>query len=304
MAEQKSKSPAPATAGSVEAAKEVTLEQLLCDISLNSPQIISSLFSQPEFGSLDLPDEIRVHCDHEKCGGIRRHVRQTGSGCLEINNIFFVFAWYACTNCRSAVKVFGLRAERYRTDSKEGRCTKIYQEPPFGQPIPKRLFELIGEDNRKHFLQARRAIARGLGIGAYAYYRRIVENTKFALVDSILDVAQKTKAEPAQIELLKKAQSERQFSRAVGMLSDVGAIPPVLLINGHNPLTLLHDLLSDGIHALDDRECLKRAQEAEIILCEIADKMQVALTERKAVTDALSSILNRIAKKDVETQKE
>ena len=82
------------------------------------------------------------------------------------------------------------------------------------------------------------------------------------------------------------------------MLRDVGTIPPVLLINGHNPITLLHDLLSDGIHELDDAECLERAQEAEVILCELADKMQVALTDRKAVTDALSSILNRKAKKD------
>jgi hypothetical protein len=160
--------------------------------------------------------------------------------------------------------------------------------------------KVIGEDNREHFLQARRAIARGLGIAAYAYYRRIVENTKFDLVNSVLDVAKKTKAPPDQIELLKRAQSERQFSQAVGMLSDVGAIPPVLLINGHNPLTLLHDLLSEGIHKLDDGECLKRAQEAEVILCELADKMQVALTERKAVTDAFSSILKRKAKKDAQ----
>ena len=153
-------------------------------------------------------------------------------------------------------------------------------------------------------MQARRAIARGLGIGAYAYYRRIIENTKFELVDSVLGVARATKAPSEQIKLLEKAQSERQFSKAMEMLGDVDAIPAVLLINGHNPLTLLHDLLSEGIHKLDDKECLARAQEAEVILCEIANLMQTALTERKAVTDALTSILNRIAKKDVETQKE
>lgn len=82
------------------------------------------------------------------------------------------------------------------------------------------------------------------------------------------------------------------------MLRDVAAIPAVLLINGHNPLTLLHDLLSDGIHELDDDECLARAREAEVILCEIANRMQIALTKRKTVNDALSSILNRKAGKD------
>lgn len=77
------------------------------------------------------------------------------------------------------------------------------------------------------------------------------------------------------------------------MLRDVSAIPAVLLIDGHNPLALLHDLLSEGIHQLNDRECLERAQDAEVILCEIADRMQIAVTERKVVKAALSSILKR-----------
>jgi len=94
-------------------------------------------------------------------------------------------------------------------------------------------------------------------------------------------VAQATNAASEQIELLKKAQSERQFSKAIEMLGDVAAIPAVLLINGHNPLTLLHDLLSDGIHELNDDECLARAREVEVILCEIANRLQIALTERK-----------------------
>src|SRR6267143_1620038 len=119
-----------------------------------------------------------------------------------------------------------------------------------------------------------------------------------AVQSLVLKVAQATNASPEQIELLKKAQSERQFSKAIEMLRNVDAIPAVLLINGHNPLTLLHDLLREGIHELDDDECLKRAQEAEVILCEIADRMQIALTERKTVKDALSSILNRKARKD------
>jgi aminoglycoside/choline kinase family phosphotransferase len=62
-------------------------------------------------------------------------------------------------------------------------------------------------------------------------------------------------------------------------LRDVSMIPSVLLIDGHNPLAILHDLLSEGIHGLSDQDCLERAQHAEILLCEIADRMQIALTE-------------------------
>src|SRR5207247_31861 len=124
-----------------------------------------------------------------------------------------------------------------------------------------------------------------------AYYRRIVENTKFDLIGSVLEIAVATNASASQIGLLKNAQTETQFSKAIDILRDVSAVPAVLLIDGHNPLLLLHDLLSEGIHQLSDSECLERAQESEVILCEIAERMQIALTERKTVKAAISSIM-------------
>lgn len=87
------------------------------------------------------------------------------------------------------------------------------------------------------------------------------------------------------------------------MLRDVNAIPAVLLIDGHNPLALLHDLLSEGIHQLSDAECLQRSKEAEVVLCEIADRMQTAMTERKAVRAAITSIMNRRAAGEKEAAK-
>ena len=258
------------------------MAELLQDVPLHSPRRLAHFFH--------FPDEIRVHCDDAKCEGIRLHKKMNEHG--------FAFHWkalkyftvsYDCSNCTFGAKAFIIRVE----EGNGGACTKIYQEPAFGQPIPKRLFHIIGETNREYFLQARRAIARGLGIGAYSYYRRIVENKKFDLVGSVLEVAQATNASSDQIELLKKAQIETQFSKAIDMLRDVSAIPAVLLINGHNPLSIVHDLLSEGIHKLTDAECLERAQEAEIILCEIANRMQLAVTEQKTVKDALTSILKR-----------
>jgi len=269
----------------------MTIAELLQEAPLHESRRIRVLFFQPEFGSILFPEEILVHCDHAKCGGVRRHTKKNSSK-FQIGENFYGLVLYGCINCTESDKVFAIKAERAGKES-SGNCTKIYQEPSFGSPIPKRLFHVIGEANREYFLQARRAIARGLGVGAYSYYRRIVENTKFDLVNSILEVAQATNAPVGQIELLKKAHSETQFSKAIEMLRGEGAIPPVLLIEGHNPLLLLHDLLSEGIHQLSDAECLKRSQEAEIVLCEIADRMQIAMSERKSVKSAIASILNR-----------
>jgi hypothetical protein len=289
--------PVAAKAISLEPPGIYSLTQLLEDVPLHSPRHVQKLFDQPEFGDLAFPGAIRVHCDHENCEGIRRHVFGA-SAKFQRGADFYVYAVYNCTDCLSSSKIFGLKAERKGEHLVPGICTKIYQAPPFGQPIPKRLFQVIGESNRENFLQARRAIARGLGIGAYAYYRRIVENTKFELISSVLEIAKATKAQPQQIQLLEKAQTEKQFSKAIEMLREVSAIPAVLLIDGHNPLAILHDVLSEGIHQLDDAECLARAQEAEVILCEVADRIQIALTDRREVKAALSSIMGRKAAGD------
>jgi hypothetical protein len=273
-----------------------TFEGFLEGVPLHSPRSIKPiLFFQ--VGKIGFPGEIRVHCDHHKCDGIRRHLKEkeNAESFLEQDKNFYHYSVYRCTNCNVSTKVFVIKSYQAGAQYYYGISTKIYQEPAFGQPIPKRLFQIIGETNREHFLQGRRAIARGLGVGAYSYYGRIVENTKFDLVGAVLEVALATNASASQIELLKKAQSETQFSKAIEMLRDVSAIPAVLLIDGHNPLSLLHDLLSEGIHQLNDTECLERTQEAEVILCEIADRMQIALTERKTVKAAITSILNRKA---------
>lgn len=287
--------PAQATTGEAMPIPKCGMAELLQEVPLHSPRKITLLFSQPEFSNVEYPDSIHVHCDHEKCNGVRRHWKHENSKYRLGKNHSYHFVVFVCSNCTTSAKIFGLKAVGEGDDKRSGVCTKIYQEPTFGAPIPKRLFQIIGESNRDYFLQARRASARGLGIGAYGYYRRIVENTKFDLVSSVLEVAEATNASPAQIELLKKAQEETQFSKAIEILRDVAAIPAVLLINGHNPLALLHDLLSEGIHQLSDRECLERSQEAEVVLCEIADRMQIAMTERKTVKAALTSIMNRKA---------
>ncbi len=267
--------------------------QLLEEEPLHSRKLVSRLFSQPQFGDVSFPDDIRVHCPNPNCDGVRRHHKMQTSNSFKVaDQIVIRFVEYHCTDCTRAIKLFGVRAN-WDPEDRDGFCTKIYEEPAFGNPIPKRLFEILGESNRESFLQARRAVARGLGIGAYAYYRRIVENTKFDLVSAILRVAQATNAAPEHVALLESAQQERQFSKAIETLRETAAIPPALLIDGHNPLTLLHDLLSEGIHELSDAECLERAQHAETVLFDIADRMQIALTERKSVKAALTSIMAR-----------
>lgn len=67
---------------------------------------------------------------------------------------------------------------------------KFLEIPQFGSPTRNRLLRLFGSDGNV-FLKGRQCENHGLGIGAFSYYRRVVENHKDQLFDEIIKVAKK-----------------------------------------------------------------------------------------------------------------
>ena len=150
---------------------------------------------------------------------------------------------------------------------------------------------MIGPD-REAFLKGRRAENQGLGIGAFSYYRRVIENQKSRIIDEIIKVATRIGAKQEMLDNLKKAQTETQFSKSIEMIKD--GIPESLLISGgHNPLTLLHSALSEGLHAESDEDCLEYASSIRIVLSDLAEKLSEALKDDKKLKDAVSKLLNK-----------
>src|SRR5262249_53009304 len=140
---------------------------------------------------------------------------------------------------------------------------KMGEWPRFSLRTPSKLMSIIGPD-RELFIKGRRAEIDGLGVGAFAYYRRIIEGQKSRLLDEIIRVAKRTRAPGEMIDRLEAAKGETQFSKAVAEVKE--ALPPGLFIKGHNPLTLLHTALSRGLHESSDEECLRAANDIRVIL--------------------------------------
>lgn len=70
-------------------------------------------------------------------------------------------------------------------------------------------------------------------------------------------------------------------------------IPQTLLINGQNPLRLLHSALSKGLHIADmtDAHCLALAQSIRTILGELAERASEALKNDEQIQTALSVLM-------------
>jgi len=167
---------------------------------------------------------------------------------------------------------------------------KIGESPPFAPRTPSNLFKLVGTD-KDLFLKGRRAESAGLGIGAFAYYRRVIEHQKNRLLDEIIRVASRVKADLDTIATLEKAKQETQFSKACETVKN--AIPSVLNIKEHNPLTLLHRALSEGLHAESDEACLSSANDVRIILVELSERLADVMKDRSELDQAVSRLVNR-----------
>jgi len=272
-----------------------TWAEFLASSPPDSKEQISDIFAPgylsggTEIGDLNTPD-VFLYCDHEKCQGPRNFECTSGSArCQDKTGWKFVFLHYGCRNCRSVNKIFSVAV--HWAGGKKGKAVKLGEIPPFGPHTPARVISLIGPD-RELFLKGRRAENRGLGIGAFSYYRRVVENQKGRIIQEIAMAAKKLGAKPEVLQRFGAAAKETQFSKAIEEIKD--GIPSVLLIDGqHNPLTLLHSALSEGLHEHTDEECLEIAKEIRIVLSDLADRLSQALKEHAELKNAVTRLMGR-----------
>jgi len=240
---------------------------------------------------------LKLHCDSEECGRIENFEPKidkcdTYLDSRKTNNAFLV---YYCRSCRTSIKTFALTVniQERETNMQEGvligTAIKLGETPAFGPPTPTRLLKLLKPDQNL-FLKGRQCENHGLGVGAFAYYRRVVEHKKTALFDAIIKVAKKVESPTEMIDSLQQAKQETQFSKAVDKIK--AGIPESLLVNGHNPLKLLHAALSVGVHELSDEECLERAQIIRKVLVDLARRITETLKNDAELTDAVHQLLD------------
>lgn len=253
---------------------------------------VGELYARGKSWKLNRTD-IELHCDTEKCGGILTFRCTDGDKYIH-EGWNFEFVSYQCRNCQKTQRTFALAVFRAGSSNEEkGIALKLGETPPFGPHTPARVITLIGPD-RDLFLKGRRAENAGLGIGAFAYYRRVVENQKGRIIGEAGRVAKRLGASDATLKQFEKAEKETQFTNAIEVVRD--AIPESLLVSGHNPLVLLHSALSEGLHELEDKTCLELAKSVRIVLTDLAERISIALEEKQELDTAVRRLLNKGAK--------
>lgn len=263
------------------------LEKHPPNITVTASNVLSDLQYSNIAGHLNTPN-ISLYCNSEVCQGLRTFACMIHRNQQAVSlNGSELFLNYQCRNCKTQDKIFAVFVVR-NGDAGNADVYKFGEFPVFGPHVPPRMLRLIQRDVEL-FNKGRRAENLGLGVGAYAYYRQVVENQKEHLILEIIKVAKKLNAPPEVVTQLERAKTQFQFTQSVEDFKD--AIPQVLLMNGHNPLLLLHSALSKGLHDETDEECLELAHHIRVVLTELAERISQALKDEAELNTAVSKLM-------------
>jgi len=268
--------------------EERTLKEFFESIPPGKEVIVGNIVNRKHNSICMVKPKLQLHCSSNECQGVR-FFSSMDEPWLDINKINDKFITFFCCNCKKSYKTFSIHTVRDKETDK-WKIFKYGEYPAFGPPIPTRAFKLIGGE-RELFLLGRKSENQGMGIGAFVYYRRVIENQKSRIFDELIRVISKISPNDEVLKDLEEAKKEIQFTKAIDSIKH--ALPQSLYINGYNPLTLLHSALSEGVHVHSDDECLELASSVRTVLFEFAERLGQALKEEAELNNAINRLANK-----------
>lgn len=193
---------------------------------------------------------------------------------------------YLCAACKKYEHFFLLHfADDY--------VMKVGQCPPWEIVPDKNLSELLGE-HQDYYKKGLVCESQGYGIGAYAYYRRIIEEIIDSLLDSITDIIPESEKQQ-YLEALNQTRKTIIAQEKIELVKDL--LPEILRPDGMNPLNLLHTTLSEGLHAKTDDACLEIAGSIREILIFLVNRILETKQTSKKFTTSMRKLLEKKAGK-------
>jgi hypothetical protein len=225
---------------------------------------------EPLTGVPELPPTILRDCQH--CASTttwyRRHPAENSSGRLDVGAGWVVR--YACMHCRQEEIRIWLAVEVPRDknpDESTGQITtmtlrKLGQWPAQHVEPSREVVKGLKKPVAEMFKKGLTSLAHGYGLGALAYFRRVVEEASTDMIDLFADNAA-AEGDNKAAEAIRATKGQRMEDR-LKLASE--ALPATLKPGGVNPLAVLYDHYSRGIHGLSDEECLEVARELYDVL--------------------------------------
>jgi len=195
---------------------------------------------------------------------------------------------YICAYCEDYYRFFAIKmGEGLKTIEKVG------QFPPWSIKIEKNLKKLLREYS-EYYKKGKTCESQGYGIGAFIYYRRIVEDIIEELLELIPDLMSGEELEKFQVAL-EEVRKTKNTTDKIALVKDL--LPAILKPEQFNPLKTIHDILSIGVHGRTDDECLDDAELIRTSLVFLVDSIKSRKKGQQEYTESMQKILKKQRKK-------
>lgn len=194
---------------------------------------------------------------------------------------------YNCAGCNNFIRYFLIRIGEDLE-----HIEKIGQFPPPSISIDENLKKMLGK-HQDIFRKGLICENQGYGIGAFAYYRRIIE----AIIDDLLDKiwslysVEERKQFTSDFEKIKNTKVAED---KIKIAKDI--LPPTLTHGGVNPLKTIYEVLSEGIHSKTDEECSAIADCIRSTLIALINQVTTTIESQKQIVRGTQELLRKRGK--------
>lgn len=188
---------------------------------------------------------------------------------------------YLCMKCMKYKYTFFLK---WIDDS---TVLKIGQYPPWNIAIERNLSKVLG-DYKDIYKKGLICESQSYGIGAHAYYRRIVELIIDGLLENLSDLVERDEEKEKYKLGLLEAKNTKVAEDKINCVKDL--LPESLKPDGMNPLKILYDSLSKGLHTDTDEECLNKAGKIRVCLKYLIEEVSRTRERRNEFIDSLKQL--------------
>ena len=195
---------------------------------------------------------------------------------------FITWLTYKCASCNDFERHFFIKM-----NSGKGFLQKVGQFPPWDIAIEKDLNSILG-DFVKYYKNGLICESQGYGIGAYAYYRRIIEGIIDFLLIQIGNLLGKENEDEYKVALMKTKET-KDTQEKIKLVYDL--LPPILNPQEFNPLKTIYGVLSEGIHGRSDEDCLNDAEILRETTAFLVKEVLRSKEERKQFTEKMRKLL-------------
>ena len=198
---------------------------------------------------------------------------------------------YICRSCGKFTRYFMLE---FGKDSDGTYVMKVGQAPPWDISPDPALEKLLGARS-DYYRKALVCESQSYGIGAFSYYRRIVEEIIDDLLSEIAELVENNEQREIYQQALEQAKKTRIAQDKIALVKEL--LPDSLRPGGMNPLSVLHEVLSEGLHGQSDIRCMELSSDVRQVLIFLVNQTTTTKVAKSLFTESMKRLLDRNSSK-------